>query len=306
MRVLVTGAGGFIGSHLCRALLEENHEVFALSRSEKNECIVSRLSQRHFHMVNGDICSLSTMQEIMKANKIDTVIHLAAYVTYRSEQSNHNLVHFENNLRGTLNVLHSCLLTKVLRIIYASTESVYGTPEYLPVDENHPKKPIDFYSLTKLQGENYCQFYAQNYNLNAVALRYAGVYGSGKNRGAVYNFTQRVLNGKLPQISGDGNQTRDFVYVGEVVNATMKALNIVDKIKFDVFNVGSGRETSVNELLSKIIEITGVNIDFRYIPKNSNDRFVLDITKAQNVLDYHPRPFDNALEDFIKYFKSGV
>lgn len=306
MRVLVTGAGGFIGSHLCRALLEENHEVFALSRSEKNERIVSLLSQRRFHLVHGDLRTLPTLQEIMKTNRIDTVIHLAATPSHGSKEEHLNFAHFETNARGTLNVVHSCLLTGVSKIIYASGMGVYGQPQYLPVDENHPKKPIDFISLTKLQAENYCEFYAEHYNIHTVVLRYAGVYGFGKTKGAVYNFTKQVLNGELPQISSDGNQTKDLVYVGDVVNATLKALDIADDTAFDVFNVGSGRETSINELLSTIIEIIGADIDFRYTPKKSNDRFVLDITKAQKVLGYHPKSLNASLSEYIQQIKSGI
>lgn len=305
MNILVTGATGFIGSHLCRALLKENYEVFALSHSEKIERVAPLLSHEHFHLVRGEICSLPIMREIMESSKIEAVIHLAAHVTYGSQETIDNLAHLENNLKGTLVVLQSCVSAGISKLIYVSSRDVYGTPEYLPIDENHPQKPLNFYSLTKLQGESYCQFYAQNYHLHLVVLRYAGVYGPGKNRGLVYNSIQAVLRGQLPQISSDGNQTRDLVYVGDVVDATIKALDILDKITFDVFNIGSGQETSANELLSKIIQISGAHIDFRYVPATSDDRFVLDVTKARRVLGYQPRPIDSGLEEFTQILRSG-
>jgi UDP-glucose 4-epimerase len=305
MRILVTGGSGFIGSHLCRPLLEKDHEVFVLSRSGKNERIASLLKLRNFHVMTGDIQDLPKLQEIMGLNKMDAVIHLAAYLTDGSTESSHKLACFNTNVKGTLNVLHACHLMEVPKIIYASSMGVYGKPEHLPVEESHPKIPLDFYSLSKLYGEIYCDFYARNYNLHAIALRYAGVYGTGKNKGAVYNFTKQVLSGETPQITSIGNPTRDFVYVKDVVNATMNALNIADEITFDTFNVGSGRETSVKELLGKIINITGEDIDFNYVPEPSAERFVLDITKAYKVLDYRPRSFDGSLAEFIQLVKSG-
>jgi UDP-glucose 4-epimerase len=305
MKILVTGSNGFIGSHLCRSLSGEEHEVFALSRNPEKKNIASSSDRRNFHAVFCDIQDLTKLRKIMETNKIDVVIHLAAYESDLPMESTRNLMCFNTNVKGTLNVLHACFLSGVPKLIYASAMGVYGKPEYLPVMESHPRNPMDFYSLTKLHGENYCNFYAQNYNLHTVVLRYAGVYGTGKNKGAVYNFTNQVLKGETPQISSTGNPTRDFVYVEDIVSATVNALNIVDEITFDTFNVGSGRETSVKELLGKIINITGVDIDFKYAPEQSTDRFVLDIAKAYKVLEYRPRPFDSSLAEFIRLVKSG-
>lgn len=305
MNILVTGATGFIGSHLCRALLEENHEVLALSHSRGKERIAPLLSHRCFHLVSGDICSLAGMQEIMKTNKIDAVIHLAAYAPSASQEIIHIPAYLENNVKGTLNMLQSSLLAKCSMVIYASSRDVYGVPEYLPVDESHPKRPLNFYGLTKLQGESYCEFYAQNYGLHVVVLRYAGVYGPSKSKGAIYNFIQAALREQPFQISSDGNQTRDFVYVGDVVSATVKTLGVVSEVTFDIFNIGSGRETSLNELATEVIKATGANIDFEYVPASSSDRFALDIAKAQQALNYQPRPLDDALAEFIQSLKSG-
>ena len=305
MNILVTGATGFIGSNLCRALLKINHEVFALSHSERTESVAPLLSHNHFHLLSGDIRSLPEMREIMESNKIDAVIHLAAYVTYGSHEASDNLTHLENNIKGTLVILQSCVTAGISKVIYASSRDVYGMPEYLPIDENHPTKPLTFYSLTKLQGESYCQFYAQNYNLHVAVLRYAGVYGPGKNRGLVHNAIRAVLRDQLPQIASDGNQTRDFVYVDDVVDATIKALDILGKTKFDIFNIGSGEEISANELLSKIIQISGAHIDFGYVLASSDDRFILDITKARRVLGYQPGSIDDGLGKFMQIIKAG-
>ncbi len=305
MRVMVTGGSGFVGSHLCRSLLEKEHEVFALSLSGKNDRIVSLLNHKDFHFLRIDIRDISSLQKIMKINKIDAVIHLAGHVANGTGDPGHNLRCFEINVTGSFNVLQSCLLSGVPRIIFASSKGVYGKPESFPVEESHSRYPSDFYSLTKLQGEILCEYYARNYDLDTIILRYAGIYGIGKNKGAIYNFTKEVLNGKSPRIFSDGNQTRDFVYIEDAVNATINALNIADEIEFDVFNVGSGKETSINELLGKIIEMAGMDIDFKYVPEESTDRFVLDITKAKKYLYYNPRSLDSGLEEFIRLIKYG-
>lgn len=304
MRVLVTGATGFVGSHVCQALLAENHEVLALSHSRGNDRVAFLLAHGSFHLLNGDIRSLPTMQNIMEANKVDAVIHLAARKVYPPTLDIYP-EYVETNAKGTLNVLHSSLLAKIPRVIYSSTKDVYGVPSYLPVDEDHPKRPVDFYSLTKLHGEQCGEYYAQNYGLSVIVLYFACVYGVGRKRGATYNFIQAALKGQPFQISSDGNQTRDFVYVGDVASATVKALDISGETKFDVFNIGTGVETSVKELASKINDITGANIDFQYVSKDSDERFFFDIGKAQRVLGYQPRPLDDTLSEFVQSLKSG-
>ncbi len=305
MKVMVTGGSGFFGSHLCRSLLEKKHEVFALSLSGKKERVASLLGHKNFHFMRVDIRDLPALQKIMKKNKMDAVIHLAGYTANGSKELSHNLPCFEINVTGSFNVLQSCLLSGVSKMIFASSKGVYGIPESLPVGESHSKDPSDFYSLTKLQGEILCEYYARNYGFHTIVLRYGGIYGIGKNKGAIYNFTKEVLNGKSPRIFSDGNQTRDFVYIEDAVNATINALNIADEIAFDVFNVGSGRETSINELLGKIIRIADIDIDFKYVPEKSTDRFVLDITKAKKYLYYHPHSLDSGLEEFIGLVKYG-
>lgn len=305
MRVLITGGTGFIGARLGQALILKDHEVFALSHSGNNARIASLLEHKNFHLVSGDIRSLTTIQEIAATNNVDIVIHLAASPSHGPQDISQNFNHFEVNARGTLNVLHSCFLARIPRIIYASAMGVYGQPEYLPVDENHPKKPLEFINLTKLQGEDYCEFYARNCGLHVIVLRYAGVYGPGKIKGAAYNFIQTALRGQPFQISSDGNQTRDLVYIGDVINATLKAMDFVDNVTFDVFNVGSGRETSINELATKVIKATGSGIDFTYKSASSDDRFVLDISKAREILDYKPRSLEEAIKEFVQFLKSG-
>ena len=301
MNILVTGATGFIGSHLCRALLEEDHEVFGLSRSREDGRLASLTSHDCFHVVSGDVRSLPAIQSIIEQNNVDAVIHLAAYATYGITEADQNPAYLENNVAGTLSILQASLLSKCSRVIYSSTRDVYGVPRYLPLDESHPTKPLNFYGLTKLQGESYCDFYARNYGLHCMVLRYAGVYGPGKNKGAICNFIRAALENQPLKISSDANQTRDFVYVKDVVSATVKALDIVSEVGFDTLNIGSGRETSLNELAAKIIGLTGASIDFACAPGDSDDRFVLDITRAQRVLGYKPRSIDDALSEFIHF-----
>lgn len=303
MRVLVTGASGFIGSHICEALLKENYEVFALSRQNNIDRIKQLVSNKSLCLLRGGLNSIPVISTVLEKNKIEAVIHLAAAPSHGSREMVANLNNFKVNAKGTFNVVHSCCLAEVPKIIYASAMGVYGLPLYLPVDEDHPKNPVDFHGLTKLEGENYCQYYAEHYDLKVIVLRYSGVYGPGKYKGAVYNFIKNVLNNQPPQISGEGNQTKDLVYVGDVVEATLKALKIDIKGPFTALNIGSGRETSINELLKKIIEIKRANINVQYSNKRSDNRFVLDITKAENILGYRPRSLDSALKEYIKQYE---
>lgn len=305
MRILVTGAKGFIGQHLCQQLLASNHEILALSHSKTQDKPNNLLRNPNYHSVNGNICILEEIMQIMQTSKVEAIVHLAAYAPYGHIESLYNTTLFDTNVRGTLNVLQSAIRTNCTNFIYASTRDVYGTPKYLPIDEIHPVQPVNFYGLTKLHGEHYCEFYAKHYGIHVITLRYAGVYGPGKNRGAIYNFIQAVLKKQPPNISSNGIQTRDFIYIGDVVSATVKALSVINKIDFDVFNIGSGIEMSLNELAIEIVKLLGMDKHFDYTTDYSTDRFILDITKAREILGFQSRPVGNAISEFAQFIKRG-
>ena len=302
MNILVTGATGFIGSHLCRELVRRGYDVFALSHSGRTHHIKSLLPKKEFHLQTGDIRDADMMRSIMKDNNIKAVFHLAARLPDGDSLSD-PFPSFEVNARGTLNTLHAAYRNKVDRFIYASTMSVYSEPpQSLPVDENHPTQPPTAYGATKLAGELFCHLYSKT--MSIMILRYAGPYGQYESeRTAVHNFTSQALSNKPITIYGDGKQTSDYVSAEDAVRGTILAW---EKNQPGVYNIGSGEETSVMALAKKIVNLTNSKseITLTDVATERPFRFVLDIAKARKILGYSPRPLDEGLRDYIKEFNS--
>ena len=300
MNILVTGATGFIGSHLCQELIQRGHHVFALSRSGRTGNIESLLPHKEFHLEIGDIQDTDLMRNIIKDNRIKTIFHLAAQLPNDSDINN-PLLGFDTNARGTLSVLNAAYLD-VDKFIYSSTMSVYAEPpQYLPVDESHPVQPSTIYSVAKLAGELCCNLYSRA--MDIVVLRYSGAYGRGERESnAIPTFINQALNNRPITIHGAGTLTSDFVYIDDVVQGTLLAW---ENNKPGVYNIGSGQEISVTELAKRIINITNSKSEAVLTDKDTERpfRFFLDITKAQKVLGYSPRSLDEGLHTYLKEFK---
>ena len=296
MNTLVTGATGFIGSHLCKELIQRGYTVFGLSQSGRIQNIKSLLTQKEFHLQKGDIQDVNILSEIIKSNNIKLIFHLAAQLPQGKDFDNPFFC-FDINARGTLNLLNAAL-NNVDKIIYASTMSVYSEPpKYLPVDEKHPVQPSTIYGVSKLEGELYCNVYSKA--MNMVVLRYGGAYGKGQPKhNAIPTFIKQALNNMPITIYGDGTQTSDFVYVKDVVQGTILAL---EKNKTGVYNIGSGEEMSVRDLAERIINFTDSKSEIVMADKDTDRpfRFVLDITKSRKDLGYSPRSFDEGLSMYI-------
>jgi len=303
MNILVTGATGFIGSHLCQELIQRGHHVFALSRSGRTGNIESLLPHKEFHLEIGDIQDTDLMRNIIKDNRIKTIFHLAAQLPNDSDINN-SLLGFDTNARGTLSVLNAAYLD-VDKFIYSSTMSVYAEPpQYLPVDESHPVQPSTIYSVAKLAGELCCNLYSRA--MDIVVLRYSGAYGRGERESnAIPTFINQALNNRPITIHGAGTQTSDFVYIDDVVQGTLLAW---ENNKPGVYNIGSGQEISVTELAKRIINITNSKSEAVLTDKDTERpfRFFLDITKAQKVLGYSPRSLDQGLGTYLKEFNVEV
>lgn len=279
-KVLVTGANGFIGSHLYNALDRKGYDVVDLDKT--------------------DIRDFKKILRIFKKEKPYGVFHLAAILP---PEENKTL--FDVNTKGTFNLLEVCRLEGVRRFIYSSSMSVYGKNiEYLPVDERHPTNVSDFYGLTKLLGEELVRFYAKQYNLNVVVLRYSGVYGPGKDQGAVAYFIKNAKLNKPLRILN--NISWDIIYVKDVVEANIKAFEKLDKIKFEVINIGTGKEINIKDLAKKITRITGSKskIIFNKSKKSSAPRhFYFNINKAKRLLKFKPCSYDTALKTNLAEIK---
>lgn len=302
MRVLVTGGAGFIGSHLVDRLVSEGCRVVVLDdlSSGTLENIRGHLNGRNVRFIEGDVRSLDVMEEAIK--DVDLVCHLAAVVSVPYSIREPLLTH-EVNVTGTLNLLIASLKHEVERFVYLSTCAVYGEPNYLPIDEAHQTNPVSPYAASKLAAEHYCMAFQQAYGLKTVILRPFNVYGPRQNDGVVAQFIQRVKKGSQPIIYGNGGQTRDFVYVWDVVDAIVLALKH-DGAVGKIFNLGTGKATTVNELAGLLLRIFGKDLK----PKREEPRIgdvkqsCADIDKAEKELGYKPCfSLEKALRDFVEY-----
>ncbi len=288
-RVLVTGGAGFVGSNLVRRLLEERAAVTVL-----DDLFTGRrenLPAEGLAFVEGSVCDPPTVERVIAGQEI--VIHAAArniVVSTRNPRED-----FETNIGGTLNVLLAARAAGVGRVVYTSSTSVYGNPRYLPINEDDPLSLLTPYAVSKLAGENYCTAFYESYGMPTTAVRYSNVFGRGQDPanpycGVVAKFIEALFQGKPPLIHGDGNQTRDFTYVDDAVEATLLAATS-DRAVGEVFNVGTGVETRVNQLAEALIRITGVAVQPARTDRRDVDnirRRVVNIEKTRRLLRWIP------------------
>ena len=258
MNILVTGGAGFIGSNLVDRLIDNDHDVVVIDdlSTGKKENINSKAEFYKYNITTNillsDVSSSTYKNHDWKKYKYDVVFHLAARA--RVQPSIENPIEFNRtNVDGTLNILKFCVDSGVKRFIYSSSSSVYGNTKSLPTSENIKLNPMSPYALQKLIGEQYCKLFSDLYGLETVCLRYFNVYGERQPLEGAYSlvtgiFINQILNNKPLTINGSGKQRRDFTYVGDVVDANIKAATVETKFSGDVFNIGNGNNRSVNEL----------------------------------------------------------
>jgi len=296
MNVLVTGATGFIGSHLCRELLQRGHRVFGLSRSGRAENLGTVLDHEGFHLLRGGLQDMDVVRNIIKDDAIKTCFHLAARLP--QPDSSDPALSFDINARGTLSLLQAAYHGGVDRFIYSSSIDVYSEPPaYLPVDEEHPLQPSTVYGVGKLAGELCCRLY--HGAMNVAVLRYSIVYGRGQESGrAISRFIEQALKDRPITVYGDGTQTNDFVCVGDVVQANLLAL---ERGRPGTYNIGSGEEISVMGLAKLVARLTGSRWKPVLTGQETNRpfRFALDITRAREALGYSPRSLEKGLLERI-------
>ncbi len=258
--MFVTGGSGFIGRHVVQKLLEAGYDVLIYDIEEPS-------LEEPF--IRGDIRDFSSVKDAMRGSH--RVVHLAAIVSAVEAMKNPSKT-VETNVIGTFNVIEAARRNDIGKIVYAGSVAVYGEPEYLPIDEDHPTIPKNVYGASKLSGESLLAGYHGNYGLNYVSLRFFNVYGPymrpGPYAGVIYKFLERIKEGNPLLIEGDGRQTRDFVYVEDVANAVIKALESEEN---GAFNVGTGRETSIIELADLLFEIVGIYTGVKFSPPRSGD-----------------------------------
>lgn len=308
-KVMVTGGAGFIGSHLVDRLLENSNQVITYDNfddfySGKESNIIHNLNKENFILVRGDLLDYDKLLSYMK--KVEVVFHMAAQAGIRY-CNDHPLKAHNVNTLGTLNVLEAVRQSNIQKMVYASSSSIFGDPNYLPIDESHPTNPNSPYGATKLAGEKYCFAYNRVYDLNIASLRYFSVYGPrGRPDQVIYKFTDTINKGNNPIIFGDGSYTRDFTFISDVINANILAAES-EHSSWETFNIGYGQDYSINEVAKKIIlglkNDGSVKIVYEKSQKGDFSKTLVDNSKARKILGWTPKiNLDEGLDIFRKWF----
>ncbi len=303
MNILVTGGAGFIGSHVADALLEAGHEVHVLDdlSSGKRENISEDAVLHERDIRDAEV------EAIFDQNRFDVLVHHAAQMDVRRSVADPSF-DADVNLRGFLNLMEAGRKHGLRKVVFASTGgAIYGEPDYTPQDEKHPLRPLSPYGITKLATEKYLFFYEQEYGIPYVALRYGNIYGPRQNphgeAGVIAIFIDRLLTDRQPVIYGDGEQTRDYVYVGDVVAANMAALEYDGS---GIFNVGTGRETDVNTLFRLLRDEIAPEVPEHHEAGRPGEqrRSVLDFRKIESVLGWKPAvSIEAGLSETVSWFR---
>jgi len=297
MKFLVTGGAGFIGSNVVDGLIEAGHEVVVVDNLITGKRGNVNPKARFYRV---DITS-PDLEEVFERERPDYVNHHAAQMNVRKSVDD-PMYDAKVNVLGSVNLLELCRRYEVKKVIYASTGgAVYGEPLYLPVDEDHPVNPLSPYGVTKHTVEHYLYFYGANYGLRYTILRYPNIYGPRQaphgEAGVVAIFTEKMLRNERPTIFGDGTQTRDYVYVGDVVTANLLA---IDKGDGEIYNVGTGVETSVNELFKLLKEAVGVDLEPIYGERRLGEVYRIAITNDKIYRDFGWKPQTPLKEGLLK------
>jgi UDP-glucose 4-epimerase len=293
MKAIITGAAGFIGSHLAKELLARGWEITGIdamtdyyARAEKEERLKNLLFYKKFTFIEADILEIKWMDLLKDA---EAVFHLAAQPGVRASWGKTFAEYTTNNVLATQVLLEHCAEAKLKKFIYASSSSVYGDAEMLPTPETALPRPTSPYGVTKLAGEHLCYLYWRNFEVPCVSLRYFTVYGPGQRPDMAFRkLFERLLHGGAFHVYGDGRQTRDFTYIDDIVNGTILAWE--RGAPGEVYNLGGGSRISLNEVLAIAAELTGKKplVEYRESQKGDVRNTAADIGKARRELKYEP------------------
>ena len=309
-KYLVTGGAGFIGSHIVEELINSGEYVRVLDNfsTGRRQNISQFIDNANFELIEGDLRSYHIVQEAVKG--IDYVLHQGALPSVPRSVKD-PITTNDINVNGTLNILDASINAGVKRVVFASSSSIYGNGNELPKREDMKPAPESPYAISKYAGERYCQVFTKLYGLETVCLRYFNVFGPQQNPNSQYSavipiFIQLIKEGKSPIIYGDGEASRDFTYVTNVVNANLLACTAKDAVG-EVFNVACGGSITINQLVKKITDLCGNNIKPIYKDPRPGDvkHSYASIEKAKKNLGYSvDKNFDEGLSELVEVEKN--
>ncbi|MCC6446979.1 MAG: NAD-dependent epimerase/dehydratase family protein [Armatimonadetes bacterium] len=307
MKILITGGAGFIGSNVADRMIAEGHEMSIVD--DLSTGFEENLPEKAA-FYRADISDGNAIKAVFETAQPEVVIHHAAQMDVR-RSTQEPVFDATVNIIGSILLLEECVRMKVKKVIYASTGgAVYGETQYLPADENHPINPISQYGISKHTVEHYLYLYGYNYGLKYTILRYPNVYGPRQNphgeAGVVAIFSERMLDGKSPTIFGDGSQSRDYTFVGDIVEANLLAL---ERGEGGIYNLGTGVETSVQQIFDTLEAILKSGLKPIYAPARLGEiqRICLTNEKAGKELGWQPaHTFSQGLEKTVAFYKEKL
>ena len=306
-KILITGGLGFIGSYIADELIDENEVLIIDNKSTGKVENLQNINHENLTLIEKDLND-ADLDDLL--TDVDYVFHLAAMASVPLSIENPSEC-IENNMYATIKLINACKNNNVKKIIFSSSSSVYGDNTNIPLKESEYPLPKSPYAASKASGELFLKTYYEAYGLNYISLRYFNVFGPKQDKNSQYaavipNFITALLEGEQPIIYGDGEQTRDFIYIRDVVNANIKAA----ESKYNgIINVASGEKTTINELYKIISETLGSNIEPKYLPERKGDikHSLADVNNMKKI-DYkvNLNDFENQLKETINWFKTKL
>lgn len=294
MRYMVTGAAGFIGSHIAKSLLEQGDEVVGIDcftdyypRPIKEDRIKPLMDYKNLEFIEDDILTMDLQKSV---KNVDAIIHEAAQPGVRSGWEHGFEIYSRNNIEGTQRLLEAAKNSDIKKFVFASSSSVYGDAVEMPTREDSPTNPLSPYGITKLTCEHLCRIYWKYAGVPTVVLRHFTVFGPKPRPDMAHTiFTRAILTGETIQLYGDGEQSRGFTYVSDIVDASISAVN--SQVENETFNIGGGTTATINEMIAMLEELAGKKARINYTESYRGDarHTYPDISKAERMLNYSPK-----------------
>jgi len=315
MKILLTGAAGFIGSHLAETLIKD-HNVIGIDNfcdfydpKIKQQNVADLLTNKNFQLIKADIRHQKVLERVFDENEIDLVIHLAAMAGVRPSIENPSL-YTEVNINGTVNLLEECRKHDIKHFIFASSSSVYGNNKKVPFsEEDLVDHPISPYASTKKAGELICHTYHYLHQMSIACLRFFTVYGPRQRPDlAIHKFSRMIMNGEEIPVFGDGSTKRDYTYIDDIIDGIQKSVEfILEGNKYEVFNLGESQTISLSEMIGTIENTLKMKANKKVLPLQPGDvdQTFADISKSKRILGYDPQTnFEAGVAKFIDWLKN--